>query len=1086
MPDDVAVTLREPAGAPPAAAADDSPPPAHPPPPAAAAEWAAALDAVVPAVVVLKVTATRAFDTEAAGSSYATGFVVDAVRGVLLTNRHVVSTGPTTAEAIFHDREEVALRTLYADPVHDYGFFAFDPAALHFMTPSSIPLAPDGARVGLDVRVVGNDSGEKVSILAGTLARLDRDAPSYGRRGYNDFNTYYIQAASGTKGGSSGSPVVDARGRAVALNAGGRTKAASAFYLPLHRVARTLAALQAAYDAAGGRWDGPPAVVPRGDLQATFAFKGFDECRRLGLTEPSEAALRAAAAGPGGGGAAADAASVGTGALAVDACVPGGPAARAGLAPGDILLSVDGLPLVHFLPLEAALDDAVGRAVAVVVERGGARVEASVAVQDLHAVTPAAFLEAAGAVLHRTSYQMARNHRAPAGGLFVAEPGHVLGRAGVPRHAIVTSLNHVPTPTAAAFAAVLAAAAEGARLPVKYVTFADRGRPRVALASADRAWFGPAVFWARDDAAGAWVASAEPPAECVRGVEEEAAAGGAAPDAAPATAPPPPPPPPPPPRPATPDADAALRACLATVEVHIPAVALADGVHSRAFTGAALVVALTPTLGLAAVDRNTVPVAAADIRLAFGGAPVEAAAHPCFLHPLHNVALLAFDPASLPPSARAAIAAATLDTAPLLPGAPVDLAGLARDGRLVRRRAAVVDPAHQLVLASPDVPRFRAVHETVVKLEHAYASSAGVLVTRAGAVAALWASFAEQVAREEREFCAGLPAAAFARWVAAAAASLAAPRHVRAARPLSVPVMDAELHPIPLAKAVGHGLPPEWAAALAAAGGGARSALRVRAALPGSPAAAALEPGDILLAIDGVPVVDYRGLEAAVAAAGGGGGAPATLSLTLCRAGAVVAAAVATATEPALATTRLVHWAGAQLQAPHRGVRELGHAPPAGGAGVYVSRWHHGSPAHRYGLFALNWVTSVNGQVRRGGGGRRARARTPPTTPPHPQPTPDLDAFLAAVAPLPHAAPVRLGLVHAESTKPAVLTLKTDLRYWPTTTLTLPPGADPTAAAGGWVRGVVGAVEGGVATGAARARGARALLVGARPGPPAV
>jgi hypothetical protein len=81
---------------------------------------------------------------------------------------------------------------------------------------------------------------------------------------------------------------------------------------------------------------------------------------------------------------------------------------------------------------------------------------------------------------------------------------------------------------------------------------------------------------------------------------------------------------------------------------------------------------------------------------------------------------------------------------------------------------------------------------------------------------------------------------------------------------------------------------------------------------------------------------------------------------------------------------------------------------------------------------------------------------------------------------------VRLGLVHAESTKPAVLTLKTDLRYWPTTTLTLPPGADPTAAAGGWVRGVVGAVEGGVATGAARARGARALLVGARPGPPAV
>ena len=50
------------------------------------------------------------------------------------------------------------------------------------------------------------------------------------------------------------------------------------------------------------------------------------------------------------------------------------------------------------------------------------------------------------------------------------------------------------------------------------------------------------------------------------------------------------------------------------------------------------------------------------------------------------------------------------------------------------------------------------------------------------------------------------------------------------------------------------------------------------------------------------------------------------------------------------------HW---HVQAPHRAVREGGFLPAA--AGVFISRWHHGSPAHRYGLYALQFVQEVNG-----------------------------------------------------------------------------------------------------------------------------
>ena len=112
-----------------------------------------------------------------------------------------------------------------------------------------------------------------------------------------------------------------------------------------------------------------------------------------------------------------------------------------------------------------------------------------------------------------------------------------------------------------------------------------------------------------------------------------------------------------------------------------------------------------------------------------------------------------------------------------------------------------------------------------------------------------------------------------------------------------------------------------------------------------------------------------------------------------------------------LGTDRLLHWSGAQIQGSYRALRERGFLPKC--HGVYISRWHHGSPAHRYGLYALHWILEVNGMD-----------------------TPDIDTFLDVVSKLEDKSFVRIKVCHLDN-KPKVITLKLNHGFWPTWLLTL-------------------------------------------------
>lgn len=73
-------------------------------------KWQSVINEVCPSVVSLHMNFPRAFEERSESCSQATGFVVDSERGIILTNRHVVGTGPVNIEALFLNGEKVELK----------------------------------------------------------------------------------------------------------------------------------------------------------------------------------------------------------------------------------------------------------------------------------------------------------------------------------------------------------------------------------------------------------------------------------------------------------------------------------------------------------------------------------------------------------------------------------------------------------------------------------------------------------------------------------------------------------------------------------------------------------------------------------------------------------------------------------------------------------------------------------------------------------------------------------------------------------------------------------------------------------------
>ena len=903
-------------------------------------DWAETLERIAGSVVSIDVDSTRAFDTEWNTTAQATGFVVDAERGLILTNRHVVTPGPVIAEATFLNREEVQLYPLYRDPVHDFGFYRYDPKKLRFIRPKALPLYPEGAQIGREIRVVGNNAGEQLSILAGTLARLDRDAPDYGITKYNDFNTFYLQAASGTSGGSSGSPVIDIRGRVVALNAGGANGAASSFYLPLGRVRRALTLIQ----------EGKP--VTRGTLYTVFNYTPYDELERLGLDAATEATVRK------------DFPRY-TGMLVVTEVLPGSASERV-LQPGDILLRVNHHIVAQFEPLEEVLDDSVGGEVEMELERGGKFVSAKLPVGDLHAITPSAYADFGDAVVNTLSYQQARHFNVPARGVYVANPGYVFGAAAITRGAVIIDLNGRKTDTLQDFEAGIAQLGDGDHATVRFITIEDPNSSELRAIRMDRLWF-PARHCDRDDAAGLWDCTPLPTGPAPQPLAVSSTVF---------------------PRFSDPRLDA-LAPSLVMVTFDMPY--SVSGIIERNYHGTGLVV--DAQRGLVVVDRNTVPVSLGDVTVTFAGT-VQVPGRVVYIHPLHNYAVVAYDPRLI---GSTPVKSAKLLPRELQPGESVWVVGLGGDSQMHARSTAIAS-IEPVALPLSRTMRFRDSNLETAQLVNPPTEFDGVLADKSGNVLGTWSSFAYDSGRELTQDTRGVPIDVVADMI----------DRVRTGRALHS--LEVELGVLPLANARQLGLSEEWAQRLAQHTPTRREALSVVRMTGGSSAAERLQQGDLLLAIDGAVVTRFREVERLAADKD-------HVSVTVWRGHAAQTVDVATAELPGSDLDRLVQWAGASLQAPHRAMSvQRGIAP----VGVYVAYFAYGSPATRYGLYPGRRIVEVDGVA-----------------------TPDLDTFLKAVTGRADRASVRLKTI-TWNNAPEVITLKLDKHYWPAYELT--------RTGSGWVR----------------------------------
>ena len=225
--------------------------------------------------------------------SLGSGFVVDS-DGYVVTNNHVID-GADEVTVRFADERSFDATVVGRDERLDIALLKLEGAS---GLQAAVLGDSDVLRVGETVMAMGNPFGLGHTVTTGIVSAKDR---TIGAGPYDDF----IQTDASINPGNSGGPLFNLRGELVGINTAiHREGQGIGFAIPINLVRDALLQLK------------DNGHVERGKLGVVFQGVNDDIARALGLDRPR-------------------------GALVAEV-EEGGPASRAGMKPGDLIVEVDG------------------------------------------------------------------------------------------------------------------------------------------------------------------------------------------------------------------------------------------------------------------------------------------------------------------------------------------------------------------------------------------------------------------------------------------------------------------------------------------------------------------------------------------------------------------------------------------------------------------------------------------------------------------------------------------------------------------------------------------------------------------------